>query len=311
MSSPDKIIVIYGGVGAERDVSLRSGTSISNALKNSYCVEPLRLDSAQLPKSIDPRRVIVFPALHGSFGEDGTLQKAMEDLDIIYCGSDSFASGLCMDKHGTKQVARELGVMTPKGINFSGEKIPPADEFISELGQSLVLKPNNMGSSIGLYFTNHRSELGVTLSQIDEGDWIVEERIEGRELTVGILNGKAMGIVEVTSQTGVYDYSAKYTKGASDYIYPANLDLPISRRIKEAAEQLFSQCGCRDFARIDFILDGANPYFLEINSLPGLTETSLLPKSASCEGYDFNQLAVELVSSAIDRFSMRELGAIN
>ena len=109
----------------------------------------------------------------------------------------------------------------------------------------------------------------------------------------------------------MYDYSAKYTKGASDYIYPANLDAPISRRIKEAAEQLFSQCGCRDFARIDFILDGANPYLLEINSLPGLTETSLLPKSASCEGYDFNQLAVELVSSAMDRFSMRELGAIN
>ena len=195
--------------------------------------------------------------------------------------------------------------------NSNFDKLFRIDEFISELGKALVLKPNNMGSSIGLYFTNHRSELGVTLSKIDEGDWIVEERIEGRELTVGILNGKAMGIVEVTSQTGVYDYAAKYTKGATDYIYPANLDLSISSRIKEAAELLFFQCGCRDFARIDFILDGVNPYFLEINSLPGLTETSLLPKSASCEGYDFNQLAVELVSSAMDRFSMRELGSIN
>ena len=175
-----------------------------------------------ITKSLDPRKVIVFPALHGSFGEDGTLQKAMEDLGIIYCGSDSIASGLCMDKYGTKQVASELGIMVPKGIYFQVE-IPPADKFISELGQSLVLKPNNMGSSIGLYFTDHRSELGVRLSQINDGDWIVEERIKG-ELTVGILNGKAMGIVEVTSQTGVYDYSAKYTKGASNYIYPANLD---------------------------------------------------------------------------------------
>ena len=311
MSSPDKIIVIYGGVGPERDVSLRSGISISNALENSYCVERVRLDCTQLPKSIDPERVIVFPALHGSFGEDGTLQKAMENLGIIFCGSDSSASGLCMNKYATKKVAHKLGLMTPKGIYFSGQKIPPADKFIEELGQSLVVKPNNMGSSIGLYLTDHRSELGVTLSQINEGNWIVEERIDGRELTVGILNGKALGIVEVTSKSGVYDYSAKYTQGASNYIYPAKLDYTVSRRIKEAAEQLFSKCGCRDFARIDFILDGSNPYLLEINSLPGLTETSLLPKSASCEGYNFNQLAVELVSSALNRFSMRDLKAIN
>jgi D-alanine-D-alanine ligase len=177
-----------------------------------------------------------------------------------------------------------------------------ADAVIEQLGASLVIQPAEQGSSGGLHFTEHRSALGVTLSGIRSGNWLIEQRIRGRELTVGVLHGAAMGIVEIVSQTGVYDYKAKYTPGSTEYHFPADLEAAVEAKIKDQAEQLFDACGCRDFARIDFLLDGGRPYFLEINTLPGLTATSLLPKSASCVGYDFEQLAGELVAPAMARF---------
>jgi D-alanine-D-alanine ligase len=131
----------------------------------------------------------------------------------------------------------------------------------------------------------------------------VEQRIRGRELTVGVLKGAAMGVVEIVSQSGVYDYKAKYTPGSTEYIFPADLEPEVEAKVKDHAEQLFVACGCRDFARVDFLLNSKRPYFLEINTLPGLTATSLLPKSASCVGLDFEQLATELVQPAIARFS--------
>jgi D-alanine-D-alanine ligase len=311
MPSPDRIVVLYGGLGAEREVSLQSGAAICDALATQFKVEALRLDTADLPASIDPDAVVVFPALHGTFGEDGGLQQAMDAVGIEYCGSNAEASQLCMAKDQTKAVARTLGIAVPAGICFSGTQVPPADTLIEALGHSLVVKPNDMGSSVGLYFTEHRSELGVRLSQIHSGNWIVEERIRGRELTVGILHGKAMGIVEVVSPTGVYDFAAKYTTGTTDYQYPAKLDPAMTARIQSQAEQLFSACGCRDFARIDFLLADEVPYFLEINTLPGLTATSLLPKSASCVGYDFEGLAAELVRAAMQRFSERKQSVVD
>jgi D-alanine-D-alanine ligase len=181
---------------------------------------------------------------------------------------------------------------------------------IDALGTSLVIKPTDQGSSVGLYFTEHRSALGVTLSQIHCGNWMIERRIRGRELTVGVLEGAAMGVVEVVSASGVYDYQAKYTAGSTEYRYPATLEPTVEAQIKANAEALFDACGCRDFARVDFLLDGSKSFFLEINTLPGLTATSLLPKSASCVGYDFESLGRELVSPAIRRFEAREANKI-
>lgn len=303
MSESPVIVVLYGGVGNEREVSLQSGEAIAKVLRENFVVETVVLDCEDLPATLEAEKHVVFPALHGSFGEDGRLQAMLDAKGIQYCGSDSAASRLCMNKASTKIKARDLRIAVPEGISFEGVSAPLADEVIESLGTSLVIKPANEGSSVGLHFTEHRSALGVTLSGIRSGQWLIEQRIRGRELTVGVLKGAAMGVVEIISKSGVYDYKAKYSPGSTEYIFPAELDIEVEAKIKDHAEQLFDACGCRDFARVDFLLDGKRPYFLEINTLPGLTATSLLPKSASCVGVDFGQLATELVQPAIARFS--------
>lgn len=305
MSQQPTIVVLYGGVGSEREVSLRSGEAIAKALSARFEVESLELTAEALPDSIRADRSIVFPALHGSFGEDGQLQALLESAGIHYSGSDAAASRLCMDKVATKTIARGLKIAVPEALTFDGTAAPLADEVIEQLGTSLVVKPADQGSSVGLHFAEHRSALGVALSSIRSGNWLIEQRIRGRELTVGVLKGAAMGVVEIVSQSGVYDYKAKYTPGSTEYRFPAELEPAVEAKIKDHAEQLFDACGCRDFARIDFLLDGGCAYFLEINTLPGLTATSLLPKSASCVGFDFEQLAAELVEPAITRFQTR------
>lgn len=305
MANLESIVVLYGGVGPEREVSLVSGQAIAEALSKQYAVELLRIDSEELPGSINGGTSVVFPALHGDFGEDGRLQGLLEDAGIQYCGSDARASRLCMMKDRTKERARSLGVPVPEAIVFEGTDVPLADAVIARLGTSLVVKPADQGSSVGLSFPEHRSALGVALSKIRSGKWLIERRIPGRELTVGLLNGKAMGIVEILSPQGKYDFAAKYTPGATEYRYPADLDPAVEAKIRKDAEALFADCGCRDFARIDFLLEGTAAYFLEINTLPGLTATSLLPKSASCIGLDFEALARELVLPAIRRFAQK------
>ena len=305
MAEPQSIIVLYGGVGAEREVSLASGAALARALAARYEVELLRLDAEALPQTLDAAHSIVFPALHGAFGEDGRLQGLLDAAGIEYCGSGAAASRRCMAKDQTKQIAAAHGIQVPQGLVFDGRQAPLADAVIAQLGSSLVIKPTDQGSSVGLYMTEHRSALGVTLSQINAGHWLIEQRIRGRELTVGVLHGKAMGVVEIVSASGVYDYQAKYTPGSTRYRVPAPLDAALEARVKAEAEALFAACGCRDFARIDFLLDGTQPYFLEINTLPGLTATSLLPKSASCIGLDFEALALELLAPALARFDAR------
>ncbi len=305
VTGPESIVVLYGGVGSEREISLLSGQAIADALSRQFTVDLQRIDDEVLPKSIQSQRSIVFPALHGTFGEDGHLQKLLERAGICYCGSGAEASHLCMLKDQTKERAHKLGIPAPKAISFKGTDVPMADSVIEELGASLVVKPSDQGSSVGLAFTEHRSALGVALSLIRNGNWLIEQRIRGRELTVGLLNGKAMGIVEILSPKGEYDFAAKYTPGATEYRYPADLEPAVEAQIKKDAETLFADCGCRDFARIDFLLEGTVAYFLEINTLPGLTSTSLLPKSASCIGLDFEALAHELVTPAIRRFMAR------
>ena len=307
MVNPESIVILYGGVGSEREVSLRSGEAIAQALAVNFKVELVRLDAESVPDSIDGARAIVFPALHGAFGEDGRLQTLLDARGIEYCGSDAAGSRLCMAKDQTKQLAQELGISVPAALTFDGANAPLADSVMDALGTSLVIKPTDQGSSVGLYFTEHRSALGVTLSQIHHGNWMIEQRIHGRELTVGVLNGAALGVVEILSASGVYDYKAKYSTGSTQYQCPADLESAVEAQIKTQAEALFDASGCRDFARIDFLLDGSTPYFLEINTLPGLTATSLLPKSASCAGFNFESLGGELVASAIQRFSARNM----
>jgi len=309
MATLESITVLSGGVGSERDVSIASGQAIAEALAPHFTVNLLLLDEEKLPDTIDPSRTVLFPALHGGFGEDGSLQALCAEKGIFFCGSDSAASRLCIDKNQSKQLAKRLEITSPMGICFDGKEVPLADEIISELGTSLVIKPSDEGSSVGLHFTEHRSQLGVALSQIHRGSWLVEQRIRGRELTIGVLNGQPLGVVEIVSASGVYDYSAKYTSGTTEYIYPAELDHAVERQLMHDASALFHAAGCRDFARIDFLLDKDGLKFLEVNTLPGLTSSSLLPKSASCHGLNFDQLAQMLVQPAIERFHNHYSGA--
>jgi len=311
MADRIKILVLHGGTSEEREVSLESGKAVAQALAGRHEVELVRLDEARLPDCIRAVDTIVFPALHGSFGEDGQLQALLEAAAIEYCGSDAAASRLCMDKVAAKEIAVEQQVSTPDWVTFDAADKPLADDVIEALGASLVVKPVDQGSSVGLHFSEHRSALGVALSQIHKGKWLIEQRISGRELTVGLLGGKAMGVVEIVSSSGVYDYKAKYTPGSTEYRYPAELPPGVEVEMRCHAERLFAACGCRDFARIDFLLDDRRLYFLEVNTLPGLTETSLLPKSASCLGYDFAALADALVAPAISRLTGHLKGKVS
>ncbi len=298
-----QVVVLYGGVGSEREVSLRSGANMIAALAPHYPVVGVELTKAALPDNLDARKAIIFPALHGEFGEDGTLQALLEQAGIYYAGCDADSSRLCMDKQAIKAIAKELAIPVPKGICLhAGEPLPIAS-IADELGEDLVVKPCDQGSSVGVEFIQGKDALAQWWQAVSGGRWLIEECIHGRELTVGLLDGKAQGVVEIISARGFYDYQAKYTPGYSRYEYPAKLSADLTDRIQSIAEAIFAHAGCRDFARVDFLLAGDDDVrLLEINTIPGLTATSLLPKSASCNGYDFEQLAIAMLQPAIARF---------
>ncbi|HEY4989064.1 MAG TPA: ATP-grasp domain-containing protein, partial [Opitutaceae bacterium] len=193
------------------------------------------------------------------------------------------------------------------GMTFEGASKPTVEEVMSRLGTSVVLKPNNEGSSVGLAIVSDEKGLRTALTEIKDGRWVAERKVEGREVSVGVLGGKAVGIVEIKPKSGVFDYKSKYTKGASEYVAPAPLEDAVAARVKTDAETAFSACGCRDFARIDFIISPlGEPFLLEINTLPGMKETSLLPMCARCAGLDFTALVREMVSPAVQRFHQRK-----
>jgi D-alanine-D-alanine ligase len=252
---------------------------------------------------------VVFSTLHGTFGEDGGMQRLLDKAGVIYAGCDAAGSELTMDKAGTKAAAAAKGITVAKGLMFAASQKPCADEVVAALGEQVVVKPNDQGSSVGLTVATDRRVLAAALDTIKEGNWLIEQRLVGRELSVGVLHGKAMGVVEIRPKSGVYDFASKYTKGATEYFAPAPLDETLTRAAQQAAETAFAACGCRDYARVDFILceqNVNNPlYLLEINTLPGMKETSLLPMSARCVGLDFTALVRELVSPAVQRFHRR------
>jgi D-alanine-D-alanine ligase len=301
------IAVLCGGTSAEREVSLGSGRACALALARSSPTRLFETSADALPAGLDAARHVVFSTLHGTFGEDGGMQRLLDAAGVRYAGCDAAGSALTMDKARTKQAVAARGVGVAKGLAFSAAHKPSADEIIAVLGEQLVVKPNSEGSSVGLALITSRAELLAKLAAITAGDWLAEERVVGRELSVGVVNGRALGVVEIRPRSGVYDYASKYTKGLTEYFAPAPLDAATTRAVQAAAEVAFAACGCRDYARVDFILASEqnvnNPlYLLEINTLPGMKETSLLPMSARCAGLDFAALVKELVSPAVQRF---------
>lgn len=302
MNSPI-IAVLSGGTSSEREVSVGSGKAVALAMSFAHPTQKFNVTADALPEGLDPQRHIVFSTLHGTFGEDGGMQRLLEAAGFSYAGCDAKGSDLCFDKWRTRQAVSAMGVRVAPGRFFNATSKPSAAQIAQEFGEQVVLKPNRQGSSVGLQIVTSRAGLDIAIAGVRQGEWIVEKRIIGRELTVGLLKGRAMGVVEIVPKSGVFDYSSKYTKGLTEYFAPAAIAEELAAEARKMAETAFAACGCRDYARVDFMLSNEGElYLLEINTLPGMKETSLLPMSARCVGLDFNALCRELVAPAVERF---------
>jgi D-alanine-D-alanine ligase len=310
-SSFPSVTILAGGTGPERQVSLNSGRCLADALEHEFRVNLIDLKDTVLPPELSSDDTIVISVIHGTFGEDGRLQDLLDEKSFYYAGSRAQSSRLCMDKSAAKTCVESEGVRVSQDICFQNPNVIDVEKVCAELGTEMILKPTDQGSSVALYVISGEDELRKSLQGIQHGNWMLEKRIFGREVTLGILNGVSMGIVEVIPQGGVYDYKRKYSEGSTEYRFPAVFDMEIEEEIKKLAKRAYFACDCRDFARIDFMVcEDGNPYFLEVNTLPGLTTTSLLPKSASCAGYDFQSLARKLIEPALKRFEESKLAKV-
>jgi len=291
MKKPNKIAVLMGGPGEEREISLKSGKAIQLALDDiGYNVLSITMENKLGDIISDLHSVdLVFLGLHGSIGENGTIQGFLESLGVKYTGSDPLSSAICMDKNISKIIARDSKVNTPNW------KIVTRDQTLNEDNSEfpLVIKPNDQGSTVGLTVVHDESELGpaLNLAYNYSSSVMVEQFIEGRELTVTLIGGKALPVCEIIPSHELYDYECKYTSGMSKYVCPADIDLDLTKRVQEITERLFDVLKCRHYSRADFRLDDEdNLWFLEMNTLPGMTDTSLAPMAAKAAGFSFNDL---------------------
>ena len=299
------IAILAGGTSPEREVSLGSGRAAALAMAYTYPTQFFSVETDALPLGLDPARHIVCSTLHGVFGEDGGMQRLLEGAGIAYAGCDARGSELAFDKWRTRQAVSAMGVVVAPGRQFLAADKPTAAALSADLGEQVVLKPSRQGSSVGLQVVTSKVGLEIALAGLRQGEWIAERRIIGREFTVGILRGRAMGVVEIVPKSGVFDYTSKYTKGLTEYFAPAKISDELAAKISAAAETAFAACGGRDYARIDFMLaNEGDLYLLEINTLPGMKDTSLMPMSARCVGLDFMGLCRELVAPAVERFQL-------
>lgn len=299
MHRPLTITVMLGGPSAEREVSLRSGSAVARALRELghrvYELDP-RTEDWTLP----PDTEVVFLALHGTYGEDGTVQRRLEALGVPYTGCDAEASRIAFDKVLTKQRLQAAGLPTAR---FTVVDRPGASWPLG-WQPPVVLKPVCQGSSVGLQFVDRVADWSAALAEAFRYDTrvLVEERIVGREATVGILDDEPLPVVEVRPKRGAYDYINKYTPGATDYFCPAPFDAATTHRIQQTALAAFGAIGGRDYCRVDLIVrPEGEPVVLEINTLPGMTETSLLPKAAAAAGLSYAQLCQRMIDLALKR----------
>ncbi len=288
-----------GGPGEEREISLQSGKAIQLALEAiGYNVLGITMENKLGDIISDLHSVdLVFLGLHGSIGENGTIQGFLESLGLKYTGSDPLSSAICMDKNISKIIARGSKVNTPDW------KIVTRDQNLSEDNSEfpLVTKPNDQGSTVGLTIVHDESELGpaLNLAYNYSSSVMVEQFIKGRELTVTLIGGKALPVCEIIPSHELYDYECKYTSGMSKYVCPADIELDLTKRIQEITERLFDVLKCRHYSRADFRMDHEdNLWFLEMNTLPGMTDTSLAPMTAKAAGLSFNDLIECIVLQA-------------
>jgi len=287
---PQRIAVLMGGPSAEREVSLRTGAACAGALREAgFEVSEVVVEDENFV--VPPGTDLAFISLHGTFGEDGKVQDILNARGIPFTGADADTSRITIDKEKTKEKFRQSGVPTPEG-----QLVRKLEEITVPL--PVFIKPNSQGSSVGSRAATTREELALAL--VDalkfDSEVMVEQLIKGRELTVGVLGDVVLPIVEIHPLDGFYDYTNKYTKGRTEYFCPARLPEEITALIQQYALAAHRSVGNTIYCRVDFLLEeDVFPYCLEINTIPGMTATSLLPKAAAAVGITFPQLCRRIV----------------
>jgi D-alanine-D-alanine ligase len=299
-----RVAVLCGGDSTEREVSLVSGKSVVDAIESAGMpCDLFELEQNALPRDLDHSTHLVLPVIHGKYGEDGCLSSELDRAGFAYAGCQQAASVLCYDKLASKSIAVSQGIPVANDLQLYPESRIEFDKLVNELGIPFILKPRLDGSSVGLYLVDDESTYAAARSDLEKTDYLAEKFVDGIDLTVGILGCKALGVVAILPEGGLYDYQHKYTTGMSQYLAPADIEKKLAEQLQEWSEIIFRSCGCRDLARVDYRMTSTGEIiFLEINTIPGMTPTSLLPKSAQCSGISFTELVLTWIGFAFERF---------
>jgi D-alanine-D-alanine ligase len=307
----ERIGVLMGGPSSERDISLLSGEAVFDVLSHFNLnvigiVVPenksLEYLSEWLKKKLIEEKVtLIFNALHGWFGEDGEVQKILDELEIPYSGSGELASRLAMNKIKSREIFLKNMIPVPRYFVINKKENYNMDGFRFPL----IIKPSSQGSSVGLFKVRNEEEFKNFIPKVlsYDGKVLVEEFIDGMELTVGVLDEEPLPVIRIKPKEEFYNYKAKYTPGKTQYIVPANIDEKIEKRAKELGLRAHQSLGCSGFSRVDMVYSSAynDVIVLEVNTIPGLTPTSLLPKAAKVTGIGFPQLILRMLNTAFSR----------
>ncbi len=305
MSLEEKRIgVLMGGASSERDISLKSGMAVFEALKavglDAVSLEVKNETEDEVKSLLSNSHVdAVFIAMHGGFGEDGRLQHILEKIHMPFTGPKEKSSRLAMDKLVSRRLFEKSGLLVPAYVCL---KKQDSLKIIDRLHFPLVVKPTSQGSSIGISFIDafEKVEEAVALAFQYDDTVLIEEFIEGREITVSVLDGEPLPIVEIIPKKKFFDFQAKYEKGMTDYVVPADLSEAIARASQKDAVVAYRTLDCRHLSRVDMILkEDRLPYVLEVNTIPGFTATSLFPKAARAAGVSFQELCTKLLEFAV------------
>ncbi|TLS35613.1 D-alanine--D-alanine ligase family protein [Pseudalkalibacillus caeni] len=304
-----KVAVLYGGTSAEREVSLSSGKGIIEALnKKGHEVVGIDFHPERLSELLSLEVDIIFIGLHGRFGEDGRIQGMLDMLNIPYVGSGVLGSAIAMDKAKSKKILEHSGIRMAKDCVVSSHDYND-ETFELPIELPVVVKPNREGSTIGLTVAQTMQDVkdGVKEAFRFDDVVIIEEFIEGKEVTVAVMgekgNVKAMPVVEIVPKNRYYDYESKYAPGGSEHFVPARIDEIVSKQLQEHAVLAHEWLGCETYSRVDFIIpkDGTHPVFLEVNTLPGMTPTSLFPDAARATGLSYEDMIEQLVTLGLKK----------
>lgn len=306
-----KVVVLQGGPSSEAEISRKSGAQVFKALKQKgFTAVQRELDERVWERLKQDKPDLVFIALHGRPGEDGSVQGMLELLGIPYTGSGITASAIGIDKEKSKAVFRQARIPVPRGFLVSRAELAKmsdqeiASKVSSSAGWPCIVKPCHAGSTIGLSKVSDRRKIrAAILEAVAEDDCaVIEQLLSGTEVTVGVLGNEepiALPVVEIVSAKELYDYEAKYTQGLSEHIIPARIPKTMAKRLQRLSVKAHQAIGCRGFSRVDFIIENGRPYVLEINTIPGLTELSLFPDAAKTAGMPFADVVERIVCLAL------------